>query len=181
MSKFAKIPVQIPEGVKFDFNNHKITVTGNKGTLERVVPAIVEIENKENNLIVTSKEQSKFGEAIKGTVRSHIVNMIKGVTEGWSTKLEINGTGYRAEVRGDELILTVGYSHPISVKAPEGIKFNVEKNVITVEGSNKETVTQLASNIKKVRLPDAYKGKGIRYLGEELKLKPGKQAAKAAA
>ena len=181
MSKFSKIPVQIPESVKVDFTNHTVKVTGPKGSMERVIPTIVDVQIKENILLVDSKEVSKFGDSIKGTIRSHIVNMVKGVTEGWNKKMELVGTGYRAEVRGNDLVLTVGFSHPVTVKAPEGIKFTVEKNVISIDGINKEIVTELAAEIKAIRKPDPYKGKGIRYLGEYLKLKPGKQAAKAGA
>jgi large subunit ribosomal protein L6 len=106
--------------------------------------------------------------------------MVTGVTTGWSKQLELSGTGFRAEVRGSELLLTVGYSHTISVTAPQGITFLVEKNVITVSGTARDVVSQTAANIRAVREPDAYQGKGIKYKEEQLKLKPGKQAAKAA-
>ncbi|SRR5260221_4452499 len=178
MSRFSKIPVKIVEGVKVEVLDGKIKVTGPKGTLEREFPKIVEITMKDGNLMVSSKEVSKFGDSIKGTIRSHIVNMIKGVSEGWSKKLELVGTGYRSELKGNDLVLTVGFSHTVTMNAPEGIKFVIEKNIITIEGTNKETVGAIAAKIKAVRKPDPYKGKGIRYQGEILKLKPGKQAAK---
>ena len=178
MSKFSKIPVKIPEGVKVEIGEDNVLVSGPKGALKRQFPRIVNIEMKGDSLTVSSKEKSKFADAILGTIRSHIVNMVAGVTNGWSKKLEIVGTGYRAEVKDGDLVLTVGFSHPIIVKPLEGIKFEITKNVISVEGIDRETVGKLSAEIKAVRPPDPYKGKGIRYLGEELKLKPGKQAAK---
>jgi len=179
MSRFAKIPVKILAGAKVEVLSGKVKIFGPKGTLERNVPEIVDIKIEGDVLSVSSKEVSKFADAIKGTIRSHIVNMISGVTTGWNKKLELQGTGYRAEVRGNDLILTVGFSHPVTIHAPEGIKFGVEKNIINVDGADKEVVGELAAEIRAVRLPDPYKGKGIRYFGEYLKLKPGKQAAKA--
>lgn len=181
MSKFSNIPVEIPAGVKFELTNHVVKVSGPKGNLERKIPSIVDVEVKDNTLAVKVKEQSKFGDSIQGTIRSHITNMIKGVTEGWSKKLELVGTGYRGEVRGNDLVLTIGYSHPVTFTAPTGVKFLVEKNVVTVEGIDREVVSQLAAQVRQSREPDPYKGKGVRYLGEYLKLKPGKQAAKTAA
>ena|SRR5260221_10602603 len=178
MSRFSKIPVKVPESVKIEVQETSVKVTGPKGTLVRSFPNIVEITIKDGELAVNSREVSKFGDSIRGTIRSHIVNMIKGVTEGWNKKLELVGTGFRAELKGNDLVLTVGFSHTVTVNAPEGIKFGIEKNVITVDGADKEVVGAISAKIKAVRKPDPYKGKGIRYLGEILKLKPGKQAAK---
>lgn len=183
MSRFARIPVKITEGVKVEVQNGLVKVTGPKGTLEIKFPDILEIKVEDKNLSVNSKEkiETKFGQSIRGTIRSHIVNMIKGVTEGWSKKMELQGTGYRAELKGTDLVLTVGFSHTVTVKAPEGIKFTIEKNIITIDGSDKQTVGEIAAKIKAVRPPDPYRGKGIRYFGEYLKLKPGKQATKTTA
>src|SRR5581483_5793616 len=169
--------------VKVDLSDNKIKVTGPKGSLERNLPSTVSVELGEGSLLVKNKEQveTKFGKAIVGTMKSHIANMIQGVQNGWSKKLEINGTGFRGEVQNNNLVLSIGFSHPVTIKAPEGIKFSVEKNIITVEGTDKDTVGQIAAKIKDVRRPDPYKGKGIRYFGEVLKLKPGKQAAKGTA
>ncbi len=178
MSRFSKIPVKIVEGVKIEVQDTLIKVIGPKGTLERKFPNIVEITIKDGELTVNSKEVSKFGDSIQGTIRSHIVNMVKGVTEGWNKKLELVGTGFRAELKGNDLVLTVGFSHTVTITAPVGIKFGIEKNVITIDGADKEVVGAISAKIKAVRKPDPYKGKGIRYLGEVLKLKPGKQAAK---
>ena len=179
MSKFAKIPVNIPEAVQVVIEKETVKVSGPKGSLERRVPKEVKVENKDGLVMVKLVEsETKFGRAIVGTIRSHIINMIKGVTEGWTKKLELVGTGYRAEVRGNDLVLTIGYSHPVVFKAPQDVKFRVEKNVVSVEGADREGVTQLAAKIRDSREPDPYKGKGVRYLGEILKLRPGKQAAK---
>ncbi|HWA52175.1 MAG TPA: 50S ribosomal protein L6 [Patescibacteria group bacterium] len=183
MSKFAKRPVTIPAGVQIQLDSNKIKVTGAKGNLEREIPETVQVSMKENELSFGSKEktETKFGRSILGTTKSHVVNMIEGVTNGFNKKLELQGTGYRAEVRGNDLVLTIGFSHPVTFTAPTNVKFVVEKNVVTVEGIDLNTVTQLAANIRRAKEPDPYKGKGIRYLGEVLKLKPGKQAAKTAA
>lgn len=183
MSKFAKRPVEIVEGVKIEAINGNLKVTGPKGTLERKLPKEVSVEIKDNELMVksTEKVETKFGRAILGTTRSHIQNMVTGVSTGWKKQLELVGTGYRGEVRGQDLVLTVGLTHTLTFNGGTEIKFLVEKNVVTLEGSNKDKVTQLAAKIRHSREPDPYKGKGIRYLGEYLKLKPGKQAAKTAA
>lgn len=181
MSKFAKVPVKIPENVKVEISDGLVKVTGPKGTLERKLPKEVGIEIKDGSLHFKSLEkvETKFGKAILGTTKSHLSNAIKGVIEGWNKKLELVGTGYRGEVRGNDLVLTVGFSHPLIFTAPAGVKFTIEKNVVTVDGIDKDVVSQIAANIRISREPDPYKGKGIRYLGEYLKLKPGKQAAKA--
>ncbi len=181
MSRFSKIPVQIPTGVKVEVTKELVKVTGPKGSLERKLLKEVGIEMKETELLVKNveKTESKFGRAIVGTTKSHISNMVHGVTEGWQKKLEMSGTGYRAEVKGNELVLIVGLSHPVSVTAENDIKFAIEKNTITIEGIDKDAVGAIAAKIKAVRPPDPYKGKGIKYAGEILKLKPGKQAAKA--
>ncbi len=183
MSRFAKIPVKILEGVKVEVSNGNIKVSGPKGTLERKFPEVVEFKVEGDILTIHSKEKSptKFGESMKGTMRSHAVNMIKGTKDGWSKKLELMGTGYRAEVQGENLVLTVGLSHPVIIKPLPQVKFSVEKNVINVDGVDREVVGEIAAEIRASRPPDPYKGKGIRYLGEYLKLKPGKQAAKTAA
>ena len=183
MSRFSKIPVKIPENVKIDIVSDTIKVVGPKGNLEKKLPIQVELEIKDGQILVKNKEklETKFGRAIVGTTKSHITNMIKGVTLAWEKKLELNGTGYRAEIKGNDLSLTVGFSHPVLVPAEKDAKFLVEKNIITVSGIDKEVVGALGAKIKAVRPPDPYKGKGIRYQGEILKLKPGKQAAKAGA
>lgn len=173
MSRFGKLPVEILEGVTITTDGGELKVVGPKGSIERDLPREVKIKLENKEAHVESKS-----EVMKGTYRSHLVNMIKGVSTGWSKSLELVGTGYRAEVRGRDLVLTVGYSHPVVVPAPEGINFTVEKSIVKIEGINKEVVGQVSAFIIAVRPPDAYKGKGIRLEGQVLKLKPGKQAAK---
>jgi large subunit ribosomal protein L6 len=180
MARFGRQPVTIPAGVTVTVSHDTVTVTGPKGTLTRVFSRNVVVDVKENEVFVTPRSNFKQALADQGTTKSHIQNMVTGVTTGWSKQLELSGTGFRAEVRGSELLLTVGYSHTISVTAPQGITFLVEKNVITVSGTARDVVSQTAANIRAVREPDAYQGKGIKYKEEQLKLKPGKQAAKAA-
>ena len=136
--------------------------------------------SEENKILVTLKKESKIARSVWGTTRMLIANNIKGVTEGWKKQLELVGTGYRSEVAGNTLVLTVGYSHPIKVEAPEGITFKVEKSVINVEGIDKQIVGQVSADIRSCRPPEPYKGKGVKYVGEYIRRKAGK-AAKAAA
>lgn len=178
MARFGRLPVAVPEGVKIEIKPGSIVVSGNKGSLIREFPRGVKVNLSGNEITVASSGEGKFPQAIKGTIRSHIVNMIKGVSQGWEKNLELVGTGYRAEVKNGDLYLTVGYSHPVIIKAPEGIKFSVDKLKVKVEGINKDLVGQVAAQVRASRPPDPYKGKGVRYEGEQLKLKPGKQAAK---
>ena len=179
MSKIGKQPIELNEQVKIDLKDGQINVSGPKGELKHFLPKAVSIEIKDGLLQVITKDKSKQGRANFGTIRAVIANMIKGVTEGWSKQLELVGTGYRAETDGKKLTLTVGFSHPVIIEAVEGISFKVEKNIITLEGSNKQQVGQLAAEIRHVRPPEPYKGKGIKYLDEVVRRKAGK-AAKAA-
>ncbi|HEX6977002.1 MAG TPA: 50S ribosomal protein L6 [Patescibacteria group bacterium] len=181
MGRFGRLPVSVPEGVKIEDQSNTLTISGPKGTLTRVLPKGVSIKMGEKEVVIESKGDTKFSEAIKGTIRSHVTNMIKGVSEGWTKTLELVGTGYRAEVKDNNLHLTVGFSHPVIINAPEGIKFSVEKLKVKVEGMDKDKVGQVAALVRASRPPDPYKGKGVRYEGEQLKLKPGKQAAKTGA
>lgn len=173
MSRFGKLPVTVLEGVSVDITDNTLKVSGPKGAIEKKLPREISIKIVDGVANVESKS-----EAMRGTFRSHLVNMIKGVKDGWTKSLELVGTGYRAEVKGTDLVLTVGYSHPVIVKAPAGITYTVDKSVVKVEGADKEQVGQMSAYIMSVRRPDAYKGKGIRLEGQVLKLKPGKQAAK---
>ncbi len=180
MSKIGQQLITIPSGVTVNVADNNVTVTGPKGTL--VVNAVKELEVKVDgsNVNVTLKKDSKFGRSVWGTTRMLILNSVKGVTEGWKKQLELVGTGYRSEVQGNKIILTVGYSHPIEIVAPEGITFKVEKSVINVDGIDKQVVGQVAANIRASRPPEPYKGKGVKYVGEYIRRKAGK-AAKAAA
>jgi large subunit ribosomal protein L6 len=172
MSKIGKQPVILPEGVKAEISGREVVINGPKGTLKRTIPKGIEISQKDNSLILEVKSEEL--NSIYGTTRVLIANMVKGVYEGWSKQLELVGTGYRAEVQGTTLVLTIGFSHPVKIEAPEGISFKVEKTIITVEGADKETVGQIAANIREVRPPEPYKGKGIKYIDEVIRRKAGK-------
>lgn len=177
MSKIGKKPVLIPEGVSIDFKSGVLLVKGPKGQLERRIPEGLDVKLEDNKLKVISKEKDKVSSRpYLGTLRANIANMVKGVTSGWSKKLELVGVGFRAEVAGSKLTLALGFSHPVIFEAPAGIKFNVEKNVITVEGLDKELVGLISDKIHSVKPPEPYKGKGIKYSDEIVRRKAGKAA-----
>lgn len=180
MSKIGKQAVTIKQGASVEVAGGKVVVKGPKGTLEVKLPRGVDVVVEGDEVKVSIKKISKQNLSNWGTIRSLIANMVDGVTEGWSKQLELIGTGYRAEVRGDTLVLTVGYSHTIDIKAPEGITFKVEKNVVTVEGPEKSVVGQVAANIRATRPPEPYKGKGVKYIDEVIRRKAGKAAKTAA-
>jgi large subunit ribosomal protein L6 len=175
MSRVGKKPIEIPRGVEVKIEGGEIFIKGQKGELKRKIPPEVGVEIKEGKIFVLPKIETKKTKEIWGLIRSLIFNMVKGVSEGFEKKLEIVGVGYRAEIKGEELALFVGFSHPVKIQIPPQIKISVEKNIITVFGADKELVGQIAAKIRKAKEPDPYKGKGIRYLGEEIKLKPGKK------
>jgi large subunit ribosomal protein L6 len=177
MSKIGKQPVIIPAGVTVEVAGHTVTVKGPKGTLVRHYAPEVKIEVVDGKVIVSTKGTGKYVMALFGTTRAIINNDVIGVSTGWNKKLELVGTGFKAESNGAELSLTVGYSHPVKVKAPEGITFKVEKLTVTVEGCNREVVGQVAADIRSVRPPEPYKGKGIKYADEIIRRKAGKAAA----
>lgn len=172
MSRIGKKPILIPQGVEVKIEGRRVTVKGPKGTLTREFRPEVRIEAQEGRILVSS-ENSAFW----GLTRTLIQNQILGVTQGYEKKLEIHGVGYRASREGEDLVLNVGFSHPVKIKKPEGIEFSVEKNIITVSGIDKELVGQVAARIRQVRPPEPYKGKGIRYQGESVRKKAGKKAA----
>jgi len=181
MSRIGKLPINIPEGVSVEITGDIVTVSGKRGILKRSLPKELGVEIKNNTVFVLVKHVSPASGALHGTNRAHIANMVKGVNEGWSKTLELVGTGYRAELRDGELILSLGFSHPVNVKAPEGINFKVEKTDIIIEGSDKELVGLISSKIRSIRPPEPYKGKGIRYKDEQIRRKAGKVAKAAGA
>lgn len=181
MSKVGKKPILIPESVEVKIEDQKITVRGPKGELSREVRPEIQVGIKEGKVSLVPKFEERRISAFWGLERALISNMVKGVVEGFEKKLEIQGIGYKATLDGRDLILETGFTHSTRVNAPEDITFSIEKNIITVSGIDKGKVSQLAAKIRKVKPPDLYKGKGIRYLGEEIKLKPGKKAVTAAA
>lgn len=179
MSKIGKKLIPVPKGVEIKIDGSLISVKGPKGELKRDIGNLVSVVVSEGNLSVALKEGSDRSD-IWGLIHALITNMIKGVTDGFEKSLEFEGVGYKANVKGDDLELNLGYSHPIYVKAPAGISFKVEKGVIKVSGIDKELVGHVSAEIKSKRLPEPYKGKGIRYAGEIIRRKAGKKAATAA-
>jgi len=179
MSRIGKLPVNLPEGVSATLEGTKVIVTGPKGSLSLKIRRDVGVVVENSQILVSTKKQTILAHALHGTIRSILSNMVTGVSTGWNKQLELVGTGYRVETTGKELILTVGFSHQVKIQAPDEVTFKVEKNVITVEGIDKEVVGQVTAKIRAVRPPEPYKGKGILYLGEKVRRKAGK-AAKAA-
>lgn len=176
MSKIGKAPVIIPEGVTVTIEGQTVSVSGPKGTLSRKFPREVSFEIKDGQVLVSCKKETKTAKSIFGTTRALINNMVLGVSKGWVKELELVGTGYRAETKDKNLILTVGFSHPVEITAPEGISFKVEKTIITVDGPDREIVGQIAANIRGVKPPEPYQGKGIKYRDEIVRRKAGKAA-----
>ncbi|XOB41601.1 MAG: 50S ribosomal protein L6 [Candidatus Nealsonbacteria bacterium] len=177
MSRVGKKPILIPERVEIKIENQKVIIKGPKGELEREIRPEIRVELKEGKIFVLPKIETKKTKAFWGLTRALLANAIEGVTAGYEKKLQIEGLGFRASLEGDNLVLQVGFTHPVKLKTPEGIKFSVEKNIITVSGINKELVGQVAAKIRKVKPPEPYKGKGIRYLGEVIRKKVGKKVA----
>jgi large subunit ribosomal protein L6 len=175
MSRLGKIPVAIPAGVEVTLTEGVLTVKGSKTTLSRPVTNDVNFAIEADNVTLTPGE-TPAAKAMWGTYAAHLRNMIVGVTEGFTKILEIEGVGYRAEVKGKEIILNVGFSHPVNLDIPEGITVEVVKSVITLTGSDKDALGQFAANVRKVKKPEPYKGKGIRYQGEYIIRKQGKKA-----
>jgi len=180
MSRIGKKNILIPENVEIKKDGQKISIKGPKGEISRLVLPELKIEIQGRNLSVLPQKNTKNINALWGLTRALIANAVKGVSEGYEKKLELVGIGFKAVVEGNILVLNVGFTHQVKVEAPEGIKFSVEKNLITVSGIDKEKVTQIASKIKKVQPPEPYKGKGIRYLGEIIRRKEGKRAVSTA-
>ncbi len=174
MSRIGHIPVEIPEKVNITINDNVVKVTGPKGQLEEKVSSDMDINIEEKQITVSRPTDSKADRAVHGLTRSLIINMIEGVTKGYQKSLELNGVGYRALKKGSNLELQVGYSHPVLIEPKEGIEFEVDKSKIVVKGINKQLVGQVAANIRSVRPPEPYKGKGIKYVDEIIRRKEGK-------
>ena len=179
MSRIGNSPITLPAGVdvKIEAEN-AVTVKGPKGTLSAKLHKDMNIEVKDNTVIVTRPSEEKAHKSLHGLTRTLLNNMVVGVTEGFSKTLEINGVGYRAAMKGNKLDLTLGFSHPVEMEDPDGVETTVDGNKITVSGISKEKVGQYAAEIRGKRSPEPYKGKGIKYAGEVLKHKEGKTGAK---
>ena len=180
MSRIGRLPIDIPAGVEVKIEEgNKVTVKGPKGTLEKCLPVEMTIKQEDNQVVVTRPNDLKKMKSLHGLTRSLIANMITGVSEGYEKKLEINGVGYRAQKQGKKLVLALGYSHPVEMEDPEGIETTVDgTNVIIVKGISKEKVGQYAAEIRELRKPEPYKGKGIKYADEVIRRKVGKTGAK---
>ena len=180
MSRIGKLPVAVPKGVKVAIDGSTVTVTGPKGSLSRTFSPDMTIVQEEAHLLVSRPSDAQGHRALHGLSRSLLFNMVKGVADGYEKGLEIVGVGFRAEKAGEALVLRVGYSHTVEVAPRKGITFTLETPTkLKVVGIDKEQVGQVAAEIRSVRKPDSYKGKGIRYAGEKIKLKPGKAVGKA--
>lgn len=178
MSRVGKKPVKVPEKVKIKYKDRIITVTGEKGSLTTTVHPAIDLAIDDQVIKVTMENETRSNMALQGMVRSIVENMVTGVSTGFEKSLEINGLGYRAEVKGSSIVFNLGYSHPINFTLPEGVAASIEKSTIKLSGIDKQLVGQTAAIIRKLRPPEPYKGKGIKYAGEHLQRKAGKTGTK---
>ena len=177
MSRIGNAPIPVPDGVTVTIDPARVSVAGPLGTLQQQVPTRMKIEQRDGQVVVTRPTERGEDRALHGLTRTLVANMVQGVTGGFEKKLEIQGVGYRAALRGTDLELNVGYSHSVVVKAPAGISFEVPTPTeVTVKGIDKQQVGEIAAEVRKVRPPEPYKGKGIRYEGEYVRRKVGKRA-----
>ena len=179
MSRIGKMPVAIPKGVTVEIADRTVRVKGPKGELRRTLPAGIDVAVADEKINVTRPNDEPRSKALHGLTRALVANMVEGVEKGFRKTLDIQGVGYKAEPKPYGVNLVVGYSHPVEFRAPEGVKITVENNtVVRIEGADKEKVGQVAAEIRLVRPPEPYKGKGIRYQGEQVRRKAGKTGAK---
>jgi large subunit ribosomal protein L6 len=178
MSRVGRSPISVPSGVEVTLADRVVTVKGPKGTLTRTVPGDISVRREDSTLLVERPNDERHNRALHGLTRSLVNNMVVGVTDGFNKDLEIVGVGYRATARGaNQIELALGFSHPVTVDAPDGVTFEVPAPTrISVRGIDKELVGQVAANIRKIRKPEPYKGKGVRYAGERVIRKAGKAA-----
>ena len=175
MSRIGRMPVIIPAGVKVKIQGREITVEGSKGKLTREFHPDIKVVQEDGKLVVTRSSDSRLQRSLHGLTRSLLNNMVEGVTKGFEKNLELSGVGYRAQKAGNKLTLQIGYSHPVEVDPPKGIDITIDGTTkIRISGIDKELVGEMAAEIRRIRIPDSYKGKGIKYAGERLRLKPGK-------
>ena len=177
MSRIGKLPIEVPGGVEVKVEGTLATVTGPMGTLAQAIPTSISVRQEGNQLLVERPDDEREHRSLHGLVRSLMANMVEGVTKGFEKQLEIQGVGYRVQAQGSDLVFSLGYSHQIPVKAPEGISFEVASPTrFSVRGIDKQQVGQVAADIRRLRKPDPYKGKGVRYAGEVVRRKAGKTA-----
>jgi len=176
MSRIGRLPIDVPAGVDVSIDGQDVVVKGPRGTLSHTVPGPIGVERGESGALqVTRPDDERTNRALHGLIRSLIANMVTGVTSGYEKKLEIVGTGYRVQAKGGSLEFALGFSHPVVITAPEGITFQVEAPTrFSVQGIDKQLVGEVSANIRKLRKPDPYKGKGVRYAGEQVRRKVGK-------
>jgi len=180
LSRVGKQPIKVPAGVEISIDSNVIkAIKGNEVLIQKIDPSIVmKFDSEKKEILLTKTNDNKYQRSLHGLYRTLIYNMVEGLTKGFTKKLEIVGVGYRAEIKGNSLVLSLGYSHPILFKAPKGIKLATPTNVaIEVHGHDKQLVGQVAAKIRSFRPPEPYKGKGIRYVGEQVRRKAGKTAA----
>ncbi len=178
MSRIGKQPILIPGGVTVEVSGQTVTVKGAKGECSYVAPACIAVAVEENNVVVSRTDESKFGKAMFGTVRSLIDNMVVGVSQGYKKDLIIEGVGYKAQMQGQEIVLSLGFSHDINYAIPDGVKVDVQNGTtVSVEGIDKQLVGQVAARIRDYSPAEPYKGKGVRYVGEQIRRKEGKAVA----
>ncbi len=179
MSRIGKQPIAIPSGVKIDFKGELLNVNGPKGSLSLNIVRNVELKINTDTIIVVRKDDTKKSRSLHGLVRSLVANMVDGVTAGFEKKLELVGIGYKVDLQGNFLVLNLGYSHPVKYELPKGITADVDKQtLITIKGIDKQAVGQTAAEIRSTRLPEPYKGKGVKYVDEHIRRKVGKTGAK---
>ena len=178
MSRIGKMPISVPKNVTVEVGYGLVSVKGPRGELTRPVPPQISVVSDDGVLRVERSSDEPTQRSLHGLTRSLIANMVTGVTSGFTRRLEVNGVGYRAAVSAGSLVLQVGYSHPVLVPAPPGISFAVQANAITVSGADKELVGEVAAQVRRVRPPEPYKGKGIKYAEEVIRRKAGKAGAK---
>jgi large subunit ribosomal protein L6 len=177
MSRIGKRPIEVPAGVNVAISPGRVQVNGPLGELTQTVPQRMKIEQDDGTIVVSRPTERGEDRALHGLTRSLVANMVEGVTKGFEKRLEIQGVGYRAALRGTDLELSVGYSHPVTMKPPQGITFEVpDQTTVVVKGIDKQAVGEIAAQVRKVRPPEPYKGKGIRYSGEYVRRKVGKRA-----
>ncbi len=182
MSKIGNAPILVPTGVTVEITEPAVTVVGKEGRLIIEMPRVLKIEKADDKLVVSRKDESKKTKSLHGLYRQLVYNAVTGVLKPWQKRLEVFGTGYNVKSQGEDLVFKIGYSHPVVFKKVEGIKFQTEgSNKVAVSGVDKQLVGQVAFQIKLIKKPDVYKGKGIRYEGEKLRIKPGKKAKTAGA
>ncbi|HUD02418.1 MAG TPA: 50S ribosomal protein L6 [Candidatus Paceibacterota bacterium] len=177
MSRLAKRPIALPAKTELTFKANELSVKGPKGTLTKAGHRLIGIENVPEGVQVSTKADTLEARALVGTYASHVRNMLEGVTKGFTKKLLVEGVGYKWEVQGKTLNLALGFSHPVKMDIPEGLTVKAEKNALIIDGFDKELVGQFAANVRALKKPEPYKGKGIRYEGEVIRRKQGKKAA----